>query len=224
MKMSYHRSSDSLSVTLVPSSCRVLVNTMTATATVASTLLPLLLMPLTTMGATSETCSSSPTPPPSCRAAATAGTAHHSSHTILTRCAFIASRNHPILYLGKRWQSQQHGDGSRRACRHDCTRVGFTLPRKRHHHLAACRRGTMFAAAGAGSEGEQESAGGVGIKGGVTGVYDESWYLGDGGFAGRHVQDEDRIEAREVKLVKCECFDFGFCRDFGHFSDATRQT
>ncbi|CAM9617192.1 unnamed protein product, partial [Ectocarpus sp. 4 AP-2014] len=32
--------------------------------------------------------------------------------------------------------------------------------------------------------------------GGVA-VHDDSWYLGDGGFAGRHLEDEDRLAAKE---------------------------
>lgn len=34
--------------------------------------------------------------------------------------------------------------------------------------------------------------------GGVDGVYDESWNLGYGGFAERHLEDEEHIAAKEV--------------------------
>lgn len=35
-------------------------------------------------------------------------------------------------------------------------------------------------------------------SGGGTAVHDESWYLGDGGFAARHLEDEERMAAKEV--------------------------
>lgn len=31
-------------------------------------------------------------------------------------------------------------------------------------------------------------------------VHDEAWYLGDGGFAARHLEDDDRISAKKVCL------------------------
>lgn len=211
MKKREHGCSGSFSAVLVTSPSRMLINTMTTTAIVASSLLPLLLMPVTTAtaAAASGTCASSPTPSSSCRAPAAA--ARHTRHTTTTSYAFIASKSRLTFSLGRRWQSQQHGSRG-------CTRAGSTPPwKQRHQHLArrnggCSSRGMMFAAAAtaAGTEGEEESGGGVGVKGGVTGVYDESWYLGDGGFAGRHLQDEDRIDAKEVKLVKCACFWFDF--------------
>lgn len=45
----------------------------------------------------------------------------------------------------------------------------------------------------------QSGQGSDGAAAGVTAVHDDSWYLGDGGFAKRHLEDEALLAAKKVR-------------------------
>ncbi|CBJ33219.1 AAA ATpase [Ectocarpus siliculosus] len=61
---------------------------------------------------------------------------------------------------------------------------------------AAADAASVGAAAAYGTQSARDSACSGEGPGGVA-VHDDSWYLGDGGFAGRHLEDEDRLAAKK---------------------------
>ena len=58
------------------------------------------------------------------------------------------------------------------------------------------RSGRSTDATRSSSSGADSSADGAVLNG--TMVHDDAWYLGDGGFAAKHLEDEDRISAKKV--------------------------